>query len=290
MTAFIFQGNPNDFDIDGYLAGGREKIIWKVNQCRDDIVRGNQVFIWRALGNRRHGPAGIVAECLVDDSKVDDVREDEFAIPFWRVEQDYNARRPRVWLQVIRVAESGKILDRDTIRGTPALEKVGPLGFTQGTNFKLSGEEARRLNALWQATFPVHSDAQARQEFDRRAAVWEKVSMERLLAEYGRGHAIGSQVPRRMSVTTVIFERDPLVKAIARQRAGFRCEVPDCLTPSFPSKFAEPYCEVHHLTPLAENGEDTIENVRCVCANHHKELHFGKRHKELAELLRSIRS
>jgi HNH endonuclease len=45
----------------------------------------------------------------------------------------------------------------------------------------------------------------------------------------------------------------------------------------------------HHLVPLADDGEDTIENVAFVCPNHHREVHFGKRREELTDLLRSIR-
>jgi len=289
MTTYIFQGNPDLFDIEGYLALRRERINWLVNQSFREIDTGDQVFIWKARGTGRYGPAGILAECLVD-SKVLEIPEDEFAIPFWREEQDHNAPRRRVWLMVIRVAESGRILNRDTIRIAPGLAHVGPIAYANATNFKLTEEAGRQLIKLWRAFSNVGSEAQARQEFDRQVAVLERVPLEHLLEEYRRARSVDSEAPRRTSVTTVIFERNPLVKAIARQRAGFRCEVPGCPTPSFPSKFAEPYCEVHHLIPLAENGHDTIENVVCVCANHHRQLHFGKEHKKLAESLRSIRA
>jgi 5-methylcytosine-specific restriction endonuclease McrA len=289
MTTYIFQGNPDLFDIEGYLALGREKIVWLVNQSYKEIDIGDQVLIWKARGRGRYGPAGILAECVVD-SQVLELPEDEFAIPFWRIQQDPNALRRRVWLQVIRIAESGRILNRDTIRVTPGLAEVGPIGYANATNFKLTDEAGSQLIKLWRAFSNVRSELQTRQEFDRQVAVWERVPFEQLMNEYNRARAIDSKVPKRTLVTVEIFERDPLVKAIARRRAGFRCEVPGCPTPSFPSKFAEPYCEVHHLIPLAENGEDTIENVVCVCvcANHHRELHFGKEYKALAESLQLI--
>lgn len=34
-----------------------------------------------------------------------------------------------------------------------------------------------------------------------------------------------------------------------------------------------PYLEVHHKTPLAEDGEDTVENAIALCPNCHRELH-----------------
>jgi hypothetical protein len=36
MTSWIFQGNPNRFDIDGYLAFAPDRITWLVNQLSHD--------------------------------------------------------------------------------------------------------------------------------------------------------------------------------------------------------------------------------------------------------------
>jgi hypothetical protein len=39
------------------------------------------------------------------------------------------------------------------------------------------------------------------------------------------------------------------------------------------------YAEAHHIRPLGEphNGPDAIENIICVCPNHHAELDYGVR-------------
>jgi len=36
-----------------------------------------------------------------------------------------------------------------------------------------------------------------------------------------------------------------------------------------------PYLEVHHRVPLAENGEDTVENAVAICPNCHRKAHDG---------------
>ncbi|WP_442967956.1 HNH endonuclease [Rheinheimera sp.] len=36
-----------------------------------------------------------------------------------------------------------------------------------------------------------------------------------------------------------------------------------------------PYLEVHHRIPLAEKGEDTLENAIELCPNCHIQAHFG---------------
>jgi 5-methylcytosine-specific restriction protein A len=38
----------------------------------------------------------------------------------------------------------------------------------------------------------------------------------------------------------------------------------------------EPSLEVHHLLALSEDGPDTPENVVALCANHHREAHYGR--------------
>jgi len=48
-----------------------------------------------------------------------------------------------------------------------------------------------------------------------------------------------------------------------------------------------PYLEVHHWTPLAEGGLDTIENAAALCPNCHKQAHFGE-HKEFIRMKHAL--
>jgi HNH endonuclease len=76
--------------------------------------------------------------------------------------------------------------------------------------------------------------------------------------------------------TTREFTRDPLIVAIGKVRSGFSCEAPSCLHPTFMDAGNLPYCEVHHIRPLAEGGTDDLANVACLCPAHHREVHCGK--------------
>ena len=60
MPAWIFQGNPDKFDIDEYLARTAE-IQWSVGQkhLAPDMRVGDERFLWRAAGTQR-GPSGII--------------------------------------------------------------------------------------------------------------------------------------------------------------------------------------------------------------------------------------
>jgi hypothetical protein len=102
----------------------------------------------------------------------------------------------------------------------------------------------------------------------------EKQDLKLLLAKYSaRPHSAGR--PAARPLRTRSYERDPLVIAIGKKRADHRCEVVGCEHPTFATNDAIRYVEIHHIVPLVDGGEDTIENVACLCPAHHREVHLG---------------
>jgi predicted HNH restriction endonuclease len=51
-----------------------------------------------------------------------------------------------------------------------------------------------------------------------------------------------------------------------------------------------PYCEIHHVVPLSEGGEDRIENVACLCPSHHREVHHGNQRTVIEAQLKQLRA
>lgn len=99
-----------------------------------------------------------------------------------------------------------------------------------------------------------------------------------------------SALPSASAAFTTRFDRNPFVVDVAKARAGYRCEMPGCSVPTFVSATGEAYCEVHHIDPLAEGGEDVIENTICLCPNHHREAHFGAGALALRTVMRRVRA
>ena len=62
--AWIFQGNPQKFDVDDYLARYPELIYWRVPRYQSEIVVGDRVFIWRAGSESGVVASGVVVEAL----------------------------------------------------------------------------------------------------------------------------------------------------------------------------------------------------------------------------------
>jgi hypothetical protein len=81
--------------------------------------------------------------------------------------------------------------------------------------------------------------------------------------------------PKRVSVTVMVFVRNPDVVAFVLRRAQGVCEQCKKPAPFARRSDGSPYLEVHHLHRLADGGEDTIENARAMCPNCHRHAHYA---------------
>ena len=397
MRTWIFQGNPDKFDLDAYLGTSPAQLPWLVTRYARQIEVGDRVFIWRTQGSAE-ADAGVIAEATVVAPAMPRL-ESADAASFWRdnaAEQAVQAL-PRALLRLNRVAGTREVLRREWLVHDPVLSDLPNLKMAAGTNYPVTPQQAARLYALWSRTgqdwsrdesvaglwayvktlgIPVsrlpgspvaivsqligrpitgvynkimnfrsidprdtraglsasgatdervwneffdpaanqlreadleqefnrlwmstagHSepalDAEAAQERAEAAARrLEGQELDDLLARYHASLAVRPARPRASSSTTRVYERDPLVIAIARKRAGHRCEVPGCDHPQFMAADGLPYCEVHHVIPLAEGGEDRIENAACLCPSHHREVHHGNQRSVLEAQLKELRA
>lgn len=95
---------------------------------------------------------------------------------------------------------------------------------------------------------------------------------------------IGTDTPGRRSSSALTYVRDQHVRDAVLQRARGVCEY--CCNPGFTCSNDSPYLETHHIIALSEDGRDRLTNVIALCANHHREAHFGARRERLeAEMM-----
>jgi EVE domain/HNH endonuclease len=386
MRTWIFQCNPNEFDIDGYLAAGPNEITWLVRKYVGEIKPADVVYIWRSSGGKK-GQAGIVAQATVLTEPAE-ISDDPAAAPFWKSDAPTEPSI-RVKLRVDGIANSREFIKRDWLIDDPACSEMLILRQPAGTNFPLEPREAERLRNLWTKTGADWSRAESlaalqtylalygqqisrkpgspvadlamligravtgaynkimnfraidprdsragmdgasnvdrsvwAEFFDERAQtidqnavsdefqrLWPQNWLEptRELHEERLEQAVEDakadldvlearirasrrpSKPQSGTTTTTVFNRDPNIIAYAKGRAGFRCEVPGCEVPLFFKSDGEPYVEVHHIHMLADGGDDTTDNVACLCPSHHREIHFGIRRSELEAALSELR-
>lgn len=396
MRTWIFQGNPDDYDIDGYLASRPPQVVWLVTRYTGEMGIGDRIYFWRNQG-KQNAIAGIIAEGIMIEPPT--IREeDPEGVKFWR-ELGPRATSPQVRsvMRLVKVANAREVIRSDWCNEDPVLRGLPNLRMRAGTNYAVAPEQAARLAAVWsrtgqdwtrnesvaglwayaktygqsvsklpgspvadvaitigRAVSGVYAKVMNFRSIDPRApgtgmtgageadrAVWREfydptsstLRVNDIDKEFGRvwgtiqnqGHvpqpeanataavivqeaerlerlALGdlttkylaqvakdSERPLTRLVTQRAYERNPLVIAIGRTRAAYKCEVPDCGHELFTASDGHPYTEVHHIIPLAEGGEDTIENVACLCPAHHREIHLGVKATALAEALKNLR-
>lgn len=112
---------------------------------------------------------------------------------------------------------------------------------------------------------------------DLEAAFQEDVEKSTSLTseERQRRLAKAKKVPVTKKVLIKAFVRNPDVVAEALHMANGRCG--DCgeRGPFERRSDGSRYLEVHHKLPLAQGGEDTLENAIALCPNCHRERHYG---------------
>ena len=94
---------------------------------------------------------------------------------------------------------------------------------------------------------------------------------------------LGSDSPQRKTSLGARYARDPKVRKVVEDRAKGKCEF--CGDDGFVRISGSKYLETHHIIALAKDGKDRITNVIALCANHHREAHFGERRDELEKMM-----
>lgn len=146
-------------------------------------------------------------------------------------------------------------------------------------------------------TFEIYNTANSHQYFDdileamdETAKEIDSSSLDFLTIDFDRQvkQSLNSSQPERLirlqsadkyptviQRTVIAFNRNPDVVAETLFRANGKCERCKKAAPFLRQLDNSPYLEVHHIERLADGGEDTIDNTIALCANCHREAHFG---------------
>lgn len=134
-----------------------------------------------------------------------------------------------------------------------------------------------RLNKAGLVVLLKHEDATGEGEKFRK-------EVSRLKKSGLKSRPEGKASPNRKTSVCYTFERLAVVVAYVENRAKGFCELCGNAAP-FLRANGEPFLEVHHITPLSEDGADAVENAAALCPNCHRESHHGKNAPSLREVL-----
>ena len=114
-----------------------------------------------------------------------------------------------------------------------------------------------------------------RQEVDRELEMG--IENAKNLSRYNRLEYLQKSKPKpeKVAVMQFVFKRNPVVIIEVLDRAKGICENCKKPAPFIRDTDQTPYLEVHHIVPLANDGDDMIENAIALCPNCHRHAHHG---------------
>lgn len=130
--------------------------------------------------------------------------------------------------------------------------------------------EKRELSEARIAESSLLTEEEVRRDLERRVRASETDSYESRQTRL----ATSPKLPKRVITQSYQFVRNQDVIVAVRLRAKGVCELCKAAAP-FRTRDGRPYLEVHHIVPLADGGEDTVENAVAICPNCHRRAHFG---------------
>ena len=164
------------------------------------------------------------------------------------------------------------------------LEAVEPLRYTYAGEVQLvdapyqeeQPDDKGRARQVWMfplklrgnAAVPALTEAQARAIEESHAQMARRLSTAELRA---RAKSAKKQ-PSIRATKASAFVRDAAVAEYVKRLASGQCDLCDKAAP-FRNSRNEAYLECHHITWLAQGGEDAIENTVALCPNCHRKMH-----------------
>jgi hypothetical protein len=134
MANWIFQGNPKFFDVDEYLKTN-EVVQWDIRKFSlQHIHVEDKVFIWRSDGGIK-GSGGIVARGKI----IKTIDSNDDGVPAADIQTDS-----------VKLTEDDGMLKRIDLLNDKFMKELSIIKSPTGTNFKLTDEQAKYLNELWE--------------------------------------------------------------------------------------------------------------------------------------------
>lgn len=268
---WVFVCNPKKWAIDRFLERGIEHDTWGVRPSdRERFAPGQlglvRVGVDRRSGKQRKGKskleAGIYALCEVESKAFPGTGAND---EFWASGAGRQPGWPTINIRYLRTYAASALTIERLRHENPNVSRQLLNGF-QAASFPIPASDFHAVMQLLGEdveAIPTRPDI-ALTTLDKLAALEAKYL-----------HA-SPEVKERVSRS---IERGPVGTEVKRAN-GFKCQL--CATLGrepigFKKKNGEPYVEAHHVMPVSEKqiGSLAASNVLTLCANHHREVHFG---------------
>ena len=263
MKYWLFQGNPDQFDIDVYLQKTK-KIYWSVSvkKYQQEISIGDIVFLWRAQGKNK-AISGVVAKStVIEECKLKNKLNNPINLydELWMPESvEKSEYKVGLLVETFRLQPINNMLTAQDFKADPILKESRIIKVRVGSNFSLSQDEAQRINDLWSSSELILYD-----EYE------------------GKEGKILYKIHR-------IRERDndlrpQYINDYLKKHTKLQCELCRFSPQQIYKNLGENILEIHHTVPLCKLPEMTktkLSDLILLCPNCHRALHKGNAEKNL---------
>jgi predicted HNH restriction endonuclease len=268
---WVFICNPKKWAIDRFLHDRIERDTWGVRKADQHKFAPGQLALVRVgvdrrskrqLGGNAPLKSGIYALCEIESECFPAKGAGD---KYWATGAERAAGWPTVRVRYLRTY-GDKPLTIDEIRRK--LPGVSPLllnGF-QASSMPIGADDFHAITAL------LGDDVEALSAPDVEAP-----DTTSKLAELEKRYMRAS--PEAKSRLSKRIERGP-IGAEVKKANGFKCQLCEAMGQSpygFKKTSGEYYVEAHHVMPVSkrEVGSLSASNIVCLCANHHRQVHYG---------------
>lgn len=253
MGSWVFQGNPEKFDIDDYVARYPELIYWRTPRHAKEIALGDRAFVWRSGANAGAIAIGTVVEMPTPGSAV--LYPEALGSDLWRSEQpDPEEAKTGIHLDEVRLSDEDGFVPRSAAKDDPALASATIITMPNGTVFPLDRQQTSAFERLWGLS--------ARREGAATSSSATE-GARTLRAHRGRER---SSVLRDKKLAEVHSAHGQCVCAL--------CGIGEAT--KYPPALSSRIFEVHHLAPLSKAAtpvRTTLADLAVLCANCHRAVH-----------------
>lgn len=265
--SWIFQGNPNRFDIDDYLSR-YTYIYWSAPTNQKELEIGNKAFIWRSGAQ-----AGLVAIGVIKEKPAPrrDVQiQEALGDDLWISQADEPTEiKVGIEIEEVKLTDEEGFVRRDTVKSHPILNKNRIITNPVGTVFRLNEEETNALTGLWG---DYYSDIPLQYSAIEGSA--------QLKSHYRR--------ERSNKLISLKKEQYQKINGLLNcEICGFSFEK------NYPKTLGNGFIEAHHKVPLSKIDKvvrTTLDDLLLVCSNCHRMIHRTKNSEDnLLQLLSHFR-
>lgn len=271
MATWVFQGNPDKFDIDDYVARYPELIYWRTPRHAKEISVGDHAFLWRSGPNAGAIAIGTVVEAPIRGSAVQ--HPEALGNDLWRAEEPGpDEAKAGIHLHEVRLSDEDGYVHRNAAKEDPELSKATIITMPNGTVFPLESSQSQALHRLWHLGGPGDNHD--------------------IIAGVTEGELALRAHHRRERSSALRDKKLAEVRGLHGKWICALCGLDE--TTKYPLSFVRRVFEVHHLAPLSKAAtpvRTTLADLAVLCANCHRAVHataaVEDNYAELAHHLRS---